>query len=419
VGLKDNEIKVSIKGKDQASKPINAVEKKVDGLSNKFKLAAAGMMAASAGMIAGMVSAVKAAGEEEAGIARLSVAMRNVGLSYDASREKLEAWIDANQQATSFADSEQRDSLASLIRMTGNLEQAQAKLTLAMNVAVGTGKDLATATTLVSYAMGGNWGMVERYIPKLKEVQDEQEKWRLLNELFADQATEFGGTMAGQFKTLENNVSDLKEAFGEALLPTVQALLEPVKKFVSLMKEHPELTKMAAAATAVGAAVLGVSGAAMLASNTIKAHFYPQLVKMATFIWTKLIPALTAKISLLLASMAAMGPAGWAMLGTALATIGTLAYFAPELLKRMTQPKQTMDIGGMVTGGAPGEAVPVMARVGEYFSGYPPRGNMPSGMEIHFHVGAMMGNEAEAREFADLIFEYGRRSNRLTVGRTA
>ncbi len=413
-----NETTIGIKGESKsAEQAIERTEKKVEGLSKKMKIAAGVMAAAAGAMVAGMLDAVKAAGEEEAGIVRLSTAMKNVGLSYDKSRGQLEAWIDANQQATSFADDEQRSALASMIRMTGNLEEAQKKLTLAMNVAVGTNKDLASASQLVQYAMGGNWGMVERYIPALKSVQDEQEKWRVLNELFAGQATEFGKTMAGQFKTLENNIGDLKEAFGEALLPVVQSLLEPVQTFVGFMKEHPTLTKFAAAGTAVSAALLGVSAASIMASNAIKTTLIPMMVKMVTMIWTRVIPALTAKIALLLASMAAMGPAGWVMLGIATATIAGLMVATPKLIESLTKPKKSMDIGGVVPG-LPGSPVPVLARGGERFGGWPDHGGGGGG-DIHIHVGAFMGKPEDARAFADMISEAQRKNNRRTTGRLA
>jgi len=430
-----NEVTTKFIGKDQTSQTVDKVEKKLDGLSNKWKVAAAAMVATSALLAAGMLKAVKAAADEEAGIIRLSIAMKNVGLSYDDSRESLEAWLDANQQSTSFADTEQRSALASLVRMTGDLESAQKMLTLAMDVAVGTGRDLASANTLIMYAMGGNWGMLERYIPAIKKAQTEQEKWRILNELFAGQATEFGASMAGQFATLENNIGDLKEAFGTALFPAVQSVLDPVKDFVTWMKEHPEVTKMAAQITLLTAGLLGLGGGYMLVSNIIKSTFIPAMKASVVFIWTKVIPALTAKLALLMATLAAMGPVGWVALGVAMASLAAIAVSLPEFIENISGVKNTvtpspggdrpsgrasgapplMDNGGVVPG-APGSLQPVYARGGEVYSGYPPK---LGGDTIIIQSQAFMGSREEARKFAELIFSEGRRNNLRTVGRTA
>lgn len=425
--MAEAELEVMISAKDEASKKLDQVGKSSEGLSKKMKILGAAMLGASAAGAAMMVSFVKAAAKEEAGIAKLSVAMKNMGLSYEDNRESLEAWIDAIQQKTSVADDEQRTALSQLIRMTGDLEQAQSKLTLALDIAAGTGKDLATANQLVMYAMGGNWGMVERYIPALKTVQDEEEKWMLLRKMFADQAETFGETTAGQFATLMNNIGDLKEAMGEALLPTVQKLLEPIKSFVTFMKEHPELTKFAAAATAIGTALMAVGGTAILASNMIKVHFLPTIIKMAAMIWSTVIPALVAKVTALLAVMAAMGPPGWVMLGIATALIAGLAIAGVAALPKAPAAKAfppppgggeygggaptppSMQYGGIVPGRI-GRPVPIIAHGGERFLGT--RGGGFGTLNFYYQPMIGLGSESEMREAADRLREYLRESER-------
>lgn len=429
--MAEAKLEVMISAKDEASKKLDQVGKSSEGLSKKMKILGAVMLGTAAAGAAMLVSFVKAAAKEEAGIVKLSVAMKNMGLSYEDNRESLEAWIDAIQQKTSVADDEQRTALSQLIRMTGDLEAAQSKLTLAIDIAAGTGKDLATANQLVMYAMGGNWGMVERYIPALKKVQDEEEKWMLLRQMFAGQAEEFGKTTAGQFATLMNNIGDLKEAMGEALLPTVNKLLEPIKSFVTFMKEHPELTKFAAAAVAIGTALMAVGGAAILASNMIKVHFLPTIIKMATMIWTTVIPALVAKVTALLAVMAAMGPPGWVMLGIATALIAGLAIAGVAALPKAPAAKAfppppgggeygggaptppplppSMQYGGIVPGRI-GRPVPIMAHGGERFLGA--GGGGFGTLNFYYQPMIGLGSESEMREAADRLREYLRESER-------
>lgn len=226
------------------------------------------MTAAGAAIVGSLAMSIKAYAKEEAGIERLRVAMANMGLSYDDSRESLEKWINAEQQKTAIADSDQRDALASLIRMTGDLGKAQNLLTLAMDVAVGTGKDLASANTMVMYALGGNWGMVERYIPALKTAATEEEKWALLHQMFAGQAEAYGKTMAGQMQLLKNNLGDVGEAIGGILVPALKSLIDKIMPIIENIKvwieEHPELTKKIVIVTAVIGGLLLVLGSLLL-----------------------------------------------------------------------------------------------------------------------------------------------------------
>jgi hypothetical protein len=401
---------IVIKGKDEYSKTIDDAGKKTEGLTNKVRLMGAAMAAAGAAGIAMITNFVKSAAEEEAGIMRLQTAMRNVGLSYDQSREKLEEWIDANQQATSFADSEQREALSQLIIMTRNLEQSQSLLTLAMDMSIGTGRDLSSTVQTLSYAIGGNWGMVERLLPALKEVQTEEEKWRLLHELFAGQAKEFGETAAGQFKTLKNNVDDVKESMGSELLPTLIQLLKPLESLVNFMKQHPVLAEFAAKAMLIGTSLLVVAGASKLVSGSFLTSMIPALVSLARTIWVTVIPALKMKIALLLSALAAQGPVGWAILGASIAGIAALVINLPKLINKF----QSMDVGGRVA--APyGAPTLVMARGGEEFSGFPPRRRIGEGVTININAGAFTGKEEDAREFARIIYNQLRIEDRRTV----
>lgn len=308
-------VEILLKMKDEASKQLEGFNKQLGMTSQQAKIAGAaitGFGVAIAGML-GM--SVKAYAEEEAGIARLSVAMRNVGLDYEANKAAIEGNIDAMQQLTSFADSEQRDALASLVRITRDYTKAEDLLSLAMDVAVGTGRDLAGANTLIMYALSGNWGMLERYIPALKEAQTEEAKWAMLRELFAGQAEAYGNTLEGQLKTLKNNLGDLMETVGEAIAPVVKWLGEIINKVVMFAKEHPELVKMAAIFAAVAAAISLIVGPALLIIG-----FLPSIA--AGF-------ALIGGVSL-----AALGPIG--LIIAAIIGIASLGYLIISNWKEIT-----------------------------------------------------------------------------------
>jgi len=271
ISIGDALLKIGVDTKD--------FDKKMTGIRGTIekhrKAIGIAMVASGAAIVGSLALSLKAAAAEEAGIERLSIAMKNVGLSYEEAQGSLEGWINAQQQATAFADSDMRDALASMIRMTGDLAEAQDYLTLAMDVAVGTNKDLASASQLVQYAMGGNWGMVERYIPALKAVENEEEKWAELRRLFAGQAEAYGQTLAGQMDLLKNNVGDVVEALGAALLPVATSLLETIMPIIESMKEwiaeHPTLTKVIVIASGVLGVLLTALGGLLLLMPSITA----------------------------------------------------------------------------------------------------------------------------------------------------
>jgi len=232
-------LSILIAAKDQASKTLDDITKKTEGMQRQMKIAGTAMVAAGAAITGALAMCVKSAAQEEAGMMRLRVAAENVGIAYDVVEDKLEKWIDTMQQKTSIADDAQRDSLASLIRITRDVAKAQDLLALAMDVAVGTGRDLASATTLLMYALSGNWGMLERYIPAIKEAADEEAKWMLLRKLFKGQAEEFGQSMAGQYELLKNNISDIKESIGTVLLPVVTKITAAFNTLAQSIKSIP------------------------------------------------------------------------------------------------------------------------------------------------------------------------------------
>lgn len=268
-----NTLEIIVRARDEASKTLDAVSQKIGLTPNQMKVAGGAMLGAGTLMAAGLMAAAKAAAAEDAGVQKLSTAMRNMGLSYEDSRDSLESWIDAMQQKTSVADDQQRDALATLIGMTGDMAQAQDLLALAMDVSAGTGKDLASSTQLLGYAMSGNWGMVERMIPALKSVESEEEKWAALRQQFAGQAETYGQTVSGQMETLQNNLGDVKEALGTALLPVIADVVEWIQKLVQWLKGlDPQMVKWIAGGVAAAAALSTVGGAVLLVLG-----FLPQL----------------------------------------------------------------------------------------------------------------------------------------------
>ena len=271
------------------------------------------MMAAGVAIVGGLAMALKAAAAEEAGIGRLRVAMENVGLSYDESSKSLEKWINAQQQSTAFADSEQRASLSSLIILTGNLTKAQDLLTTAMDVARWKNMDLATASDLLMKVYAGDMGMLKRYGIIVKEGSTNIEALAQIQKMAGGQAKAYGNTLAGQMQLLKNNMGDVGEAIGGVLIPIVKSLFDKIMPIIEGIKEwtaaHPGLTKVIVIST-------GVLGLLLVALGT-----YLVLSASAT-VQTML---LTAKLVVHKFALIAATASQWAFNASLTATAGLLA----------------------------------------------------------------------------------------------
>ena len=247
------------------SSTTSNLQRTTEKWGKSMRIAGLAMVAAATGVVVAMGAMVNMAAKEEAGIERLRMAMQNVGLNYDANRDSIEGVIDAMQQKTAVADDAQRESLASLITMTGDLTRSQGLLSLAMDISAGTGKDLSSVTATLGYALAGNWGMVNRMIPALADVQTEEEKWLFLRERFAGQAEAYGATLAGQMQLLKNNASDVGEMIGGVLIPAVTALTGRLNTFLQTLKAtDPALLKLIVGVGGAATALLGLGGAALI-----------------------------------------------------------------------------------------------------------------------------------------------------------
>ncbi len=268
-----NTLQIIVNARDNASKTLEGIEKKIGMTRQQMKITGTAMLGAGTLMAAGLVSAANAAAEEEAGVLRLSVAMRNAGLSYDDSRESLEQWIDAMQQKTSVADDQQREALANLITVTGDMTEAQNLLSTAMDLARWKNIDLGSAADILTKVYAGNMGALSRYGIIVDENATAVEALAAIQKMAAGQAEAYGQSAAGQMELLKNNVGDLKENLGAALLPVLADVVGWVQKLVQWLKGlNPQVVKAVAVAIALASVFSTVGGAILLVIG-----FLPQL----------------------------------------------------------------------------------------------------------------------------------------------
>lgn len=256
-------------GIDKAKKEFKSLEGAGAKAQYAIKKAAIPAAAAIAGLGAALFDATKGAMEDAAAQKELA---RQLGISTGATDAQIAAtedWISKQGQLLGVADDELRPALASLSRVTYDLEESQRAASLAMDIAAGTGKPLETVTNALSKAYGGNLTALAKLDPSLRDMikggATLDEVMSALGGTFGGAAQEAANTAEGGFKRLSLSLSETKESIGAALLPIVEKALPILQKFAEWAQKNPNLfLGIAAAIGAVAVAITAVNFAMAL-----------------------------------------------------------------------------------------------------------------------------------------------------------
>ena len=216
-----------IQGLDKADKETKTFSSKLDNALQKGAAAflavgaAAGVMAVKIG-----VDAVKAAIQDSKEQATLAQTLRNTTKATDQQIKSVEDYITKTERAAAVNATELRPSLDRLVRSTGDVTKAQKLQQLALDIAAGTGKDLATITEGLGKAYDGNLGALKRLgIPldeNIVKTKDFDAAVKVLSETFAGQAEIAANTFAGRMTRLKLAVDEATDELGFALLPILE-----------------------------------------------------------------------------------------------------------------------------------------------------------------------------------------------------
>jgi hypothetical protein len=229
---------------DDLKKKLNQGADDVDGFGAKLgkfgKVAgiAFGAAATAAGVYATKlaIDGVKAAIEDEAAQERLATSLKNVTGATDAQIKSIEGYILQTSLAFNVTDDDLRPSLDRLVRSTQDVEEAQKLQTLALDIAAGTGKDLATVSEALAKAHDGNFtalrklgGGIDENILKSKDFDAAT---AALSKTFEGQASKQAETFEGKLGRLKIAFDEGKETVGSFILDAVTPLVDLIVKYV-------------------------------------------------------------------------------------------------------------------------------------------------------------------------------------------
>jgi len=239
------------------------------GLATASKVAAGALVAVGGAAI----SAAKAAAEDAASQDALAKSMeKNAGAS-KSQIAATEDWISKMSMATGVADDELRPALSTLVRATGDVEQSQKALAVAMDVSAATGKPLKSVSDAMAKGFAGSTTSLGRLVPGLsKAALASGDMGRVMDELKAKTggaAKAAGETAAGKMKRFQLALDETQEAAGTALLPALGKLADILLKVGTWAQKHGTLFTVIAGGVAVLAAAIIALNIAMTVYTSV------------------------------------------------------------------------------------------------------------------------------------------------------
>jgi hypothetical protein len=239
--------------------------KQLEGAGKKaqfaIKKAAIPAAAALGGLAVILGDATKGAMEDAKAQAELARQLEYSAGATDKQIAAAEDWISAQGRLLGVTDDELRPALASLSRVTYDVEEAQKAARLAMDISAATGKPLEAVTNALSKAYGGNLTALAKLDPSLRDMikggASLEEVFFSLDSTFSGAAETAANTAEGGFKRLGVTLNETKESIGAALLPVLEKVLPILQKFADWASKNPTLFLTIAAA--IGAVALAIT----------------------------------------------------------------------------------------------------------------------------------------------------------------
>ena len=233
---------------------------------------------------------------------KLASAISNVRGAREGDFEALLNQATALQRVTAIGDEEiiNNQALLATFQLNGDAIQQLIPRILDMGAAnAKTGQltmDLQSATMAVGKAFTSGVGMLSRYGIAMSDAQkkafglaDEEEKLRILTEVLDDNfkgASEtIGQTFAGRVARAKNNINDLKEGIGFALMPTLAGLVENIIGSSESMKENNEWVNNLAKSIYRGANIFIVFGKSIKLIVSTLVAFLDTLFSVVKVVW--------------------------------------------------------------------------------------------------------------------------------------
>ena len=213
--------KLDGKGFKQAETALNKLSKSTKKLAAVFGIALSARAITQFGK-----ASVKAFAEDEAAAAKLTRTVNNLGLGFENAR--ITQFISDLEKSASVSDDVLRPAFNALLTTTGSVANSQKMLALALDVAAGSGEDVATVAGDLAAAYVGNTKGLAKYRLGLTKAElagkSFNEIQSLLNAQFSGQNSSRLETYAGKMSVLGVAAGNAQEIIGKGLVDAISKL---------------------------------------------------------------------------------------------------------------------------------------------------------------------------------------------------
>lgn len=165
-------------------------------------------------------AAVEAFAADQKSAAILTQTLSNLGQAF--ANVPVEKFITSLSELNGIAKVDLRNSFDTLVRSTGDAAKAQDLLSLGTDISAGTGKDLATVTTALAKAYGGNYAALSKLgagVSKaLLSTKDFAKMQKFLAQTFKGDASVAADSYQGKINRLKTSFEEFKITVGSGLV---------------------------------------------------------------------------------------------------------------------------------------------------------------------------------------------------------
>lgn len=204
----------------KGQRQIGGFEKSVKNLGKAF-----GVTFGAAALAQFGKASVKAFAEDEAAATRLTKAVENLGLGFEATR--ITRFIQDLEKSAAVADDVLRPAFQSLISTTGSVTKSQDLLNLALEISAGTGIDAAEVAKDLSLAYLGQTRGIAKYNTGLSKTELTAAGFLTIQEKLTAQ---YSGQNAARLDTYAGKVSAVQIAYGNLQETVGGALIDAFMK---------------------------------------------------------------------------------------------------------------------------------------------------------------------------------------------
>jgi len=218
---------------------------------NKFgsdvsRFGAAISVGISAPLTAAATQSVKAFDTQIQAEKRLEAALRSAGEFSQAALQDFKSFASGLQQVTTVGDESTLKMLQLAKSMGLSNEQAKSASKNAISLAKAMGINEQSAIRYTAALEQGDATMLNRYLPTLRQIDDETERaakaQELLGQMFSAATSEAQNGL-GPLIQLQNTLGDFQEDIGAIVLEYMQPFINGLKDFVTAFKNSSDETK--------------------------------------------------------------------------------------------------------------------------------------------------------------------------------